>query len=64
MQSTEHLPFQVADPLPFLGSIRNAGAILSGFTHRSPVGIMFSTDHVLPTAGFARQTGLDGTSLL
>ncbi len=57
----EHLSLQVADPLPVLGSIRNAGAIFVGsYTPVACGDYASGTNHVLPTAGFARQySGLD-----
>jgi histidinol dehydrogenase len=57
----EHLSIQVADPLPVLGGIRNAGAIFVGpYTPVACGDYASGTNHVLPTAGYARQySGLD-----
>ncbi|HVP96975.1 histidinol dehydrogenase [Methanoregula sp.] len=57
----EHLSLQVADPLPVLGSVRNAGAIFVGpYTPVACGDYASGTNHVLPTAGYARQySGLD-----
>jgi len=57
----EHLSLQVADPLPVLGGIRNAGAIFVGpYTPVACGDYASGTNHVLPTAGYARQySGLD-----
>ena len=57
----EHLSIQVADPLPVLGGIRNAGAIFIGpYTPVACGDYASGTNHVLPTAGYARQySGLD-----
>jgi histidinol dehydrogenase len=57
----EHLSIQVIDPLSVLGDIRNAGSIFVGQDTPVACGDYASgTNHVLPTAGFARQySGLD-----
>ncbi|MGA8379404.1 MAG: histidinol dehydrogenase [Methanoregula sp.] len=57
----EHLSLQVADPLPVLGGIQNAGAIFVGpYTPVACGDYASGTNHVLPTAGYARQySGLD-----
>jgi histidinol dehydrogenase len=57
----EHLSIQVIDPLPVLGGIRNAGAIFVGpYTPVACGDYASGTNHVLPTAGYARQySGLD-----
>ncbi|MGA2161688.1 MAG: histidinol dehydrogenase [Methanoregula sp.] len=57
----EHLSIQVTDPLPVLGGIRNAGAIFVGpYTPVACGDYASGTNHVLPTAGYARQySGLD-----
>jgi len=57
----EHLSIQVADPLPVFGDIRNAGAIFIGsYTPVACGDYASGTNHVLPTAGYARQySGLD-----
>ena len=57
----EHLSIQVADPLPVLGGVRNAGAIFVGpYTPVACGDYASGTNHVLPTAGYARQySGLD-----
>jgi histidinol dehydrogenase len=57
----EHLSIQVADPLPVLGSIKNAGAIFVGpYTPVACGDYASGTNHVLPTAGYAQQySGLD-----
>ena len=52
----EHLSLQVADPLPVLGGIRNAGSIFVGpYTPVACGDYASGTNHVLPTAGYARQ---------
>jgi len=52
----EHLSLQVADPLPVLGGIRNAGSIFIGpYTPVACGDYASGTNHVLPTAGYARQ---------
>ena len=52
----EHLSIQVADPLPVLGGIRNAGSIFVGpYTPVACGDYASGTNHVLPTAGYARQ---------
>ncbi|MGB8308257.1 MAG: histidinol dehydrogenase [Methanoregula sp.] len=57
----EHLALQVVDPLAVLGSIHNAGSIFVGkYTPVACGDYASGTNHVLPTAGFARQySGLD-----
>jgi histidinol dehydrogenase len=57
----EHLSIQVADPLTALNGIRNAGSIFVGPYAPVACGDYASgTNHVLPTAGYARQySGLD-----
>jgi histidinol dehydrogenase len=57
----EHLSIQVTDPLPVLGGIQNAGAIFVGpYTPVACGDYASGTNHVLPTAGYARQySGLD-----
>src|SRR5208283_3693885 len=61
MVAPEHLSLQVADPLPVLGGIQNAGAIFVGpYTPVACGDYASGTNHVLPTAGYARQySGLD-----
>ena len=52
----EHLSIQVSDPLPVLGGIRNAGSIFIGpYTPVACGDYASGTNHVLPTAGYARQ---------
>jgi histidinol dehydrogenase len=57
----EHLSIQVADPMSLLNRVRNAGAIFIG--RSTPVACgdyAAGTNHVLPTAGYARTySGLD-----
>jgi histidinol dehydrogenase len=57
----EHLSLQVADPLGLLTRIRNAGSIFVGPYAAVACGDYASgTNHVLPTAGYARLfSGLD-----
>lgn len=51
----EHLEVQVEDPMHYIGSIRNAGAIFLGDYTPEPVGdYVAGPNHVLPTAGTAR----------
>jgi len=51
----EHLELQVVEPMPLLGAIRNAGAILLGGLSTEPLGdYIAGTNHVLPTSGTAR----------
>jgi len=59
--AAEHLSIQVTDPLPVLSGIRNAGAIFVGpYTPVACGDYASGTNHVLPTAGYARQySGLD-----
>lgn len=57
----EHLSIQVADPLPVVTKVRNAGAIFVGRYSAVACGdYAVGTNHVLPTAGYARTySGLD-----
>ncbi|MDN7025589.1 histidinol dehydrogenase [Methanoculleus sp. FWC-SCC1] len=57
----EHLSIQVADPLAVLSRVRHAGSIFVGPYAAVACGDYASgTNHVLPTAGYARQySGLD-----
>ena len=57
----EHLSIQVADPLAVLTRVRNAGSIFVGPYAAVACGDYASgTNHVLPTAGYARlYSGLD-----
>lgn len=57
----EHLSIQVADPLPVVTKVRNAGAIFVGKYSAVACGdYSVGTNHVLPTAGFAKTySGLD-----
>ncbi|NYT05311.1 MAG: histidinol dehydrogenase [Methanomicrobiales archaeon] len=57
----EHLSLQVKDPLAVLQEVSNAGSIFVGPYAAVACGDYASgTNHVLPTAGYARQyTGLD-----
>ncbi len=59
--SAEHLSVQVADPMSALREIRNAGALFLGSYSAVACGDYASgTNHVLPTAGYARtHSGLD-----
>jgi histidinol dehydrogenase len=51
----EHVELLLEDPLPYLGGIRNAGAIFLGKYSSEPVGDYFAgPNHVLPTNGTAR----------
>jgi histidinol dehydrogenase len=51
----EHLELMVAEPLAWLGSVRNAGAIFLGASSPEPLGdYMAGPNHVLPTGGTAR----------
>ncbi len=51
----EHLELQVADPWPWVGRIRHAGALFLGYHSPEAVGDYFAgPNHVLPTAGTAR----------
>jgi histidinol dehydrogenase len=51
----EHVELLLADPLPYVGGIRNAGAIFLGAYSPEPVGDYFAgPNHVLPTNGSAR----------
>jgi histidinol dehydrogenase len=57
----EHLSLQVADPLPVLTAVQNAGSIFVGpYTAVACGDYASGTNHVLPTAGYARvYSGLD-----
>ncbi len=57
----EHLSIQVEDPIGFLEKVQNAGSIFIGPYAAVACGDYASgTNHVLPTAGFAKQySGLD-----
>lgn len=57
----EHLSIQVADPLPVVTKVKNAGAIFVGKYSAVACGdYAVGTNHVLPTAGYARTySGLD-----
>jgi histidinol dehydrogenase len=57
----EHLSIQVADPLPVVTRVKNAGAIFVGRYSAVACGdYAVGTNHVLPTAGYARMySGLD-----
>ncbi|MGV8129535.1 MAG: histidinol dehydrogenase [Methanolinea sp.] len=59
--SAEHLSLQVADPMTILKGVKNAGAIFLGSYAAVACGDYASgTNHVLPTAGYARiHSGLD-----
>lgn len=61
MIAPEHLSMQVCDPLAVLSGIRNAGSIFLGKYAAVACGDYASgTNHVLPTAGYARTySGLD-----
>jgi len=61
LSSAEHLSLQVADPMGVLREVRNAGAIFLGSYAAVACGDYASgTNHVLPTAGYARiHSGLD-----
>jgi histidinol dehydrogenase len=51
----EHLEILLADPLSYLGRIKNAGAVFCGPYAPEPLGdYCAGTNHVLPTAGAAR----------
>ena len=51
----EHLEVLLADPWPYLGQIKHAGAIFVGEYSSEPVGDYFAgPNHVLPTNGTAR----------
>jgi histidinol dehydrogenase len=51
----EHVELLLVDPLPYVGGIRNAGAIFLGAYSPEPVGDYFAgPNHVLPTNGSAR----------
>lgn len=57
----EHLSVQVADPLPVVMRVQNAGAIFVGWYSAVACGdYAVGTNHVLPTAGYAKTySGLD-----
>ena len=57
----EHLSIQVADPLPLVTRIQNAGAIFVGkYSAVASGDYAIGTNHVLPTAGYAKlYSGLD-----
>ncbi len=57
----EHLSIQVADPLPIVTRVQNAGAIFVGRYSAVACGdYAVGTNHVLPTAGYANMySGLD-----
>ena len=57
----EHLSIQVADPLPVVMRVQNAGAIFVGQYSAVACGdYAIGTNHVLPTAGYAKTySGLD-----
>jgi histidinol dehydrogenase len=57
----EHLSVQVADPLPVVTRVKNAGAIFVGRYSAVACGdYAVGTNHVLPTAGYAKMySGLD-----
>ena len=51
----EHLELAVAEPLAWLGKVRNAGAVFLGHYAPEPLGDYFAgPNHVLPTSGTAR----------
>ena len=51
----EHCELMVAEPLKYLGEIKNAGAIFIGDYSSEPLGdYMAGPNHVLPTSGTAR----------
>ena len=57
----EHLSIQVADPLPVVTRVKNAGAIFVGKYSAVACGdYAVGTNHVLPTAGYSKMySGLD-----
>jgi histidinol dehydrogenase len=57
----EHLSIQVTDPMQVLNAVKNAGAIFVGpYTPVACGDYASGTNHVLPTAGYARlYSGLD-----
>lgn len=57
----EHLSIQVADPLPVVTSVKNAGAIFVGRYSAVACGdYAVGTNHCLPTAGYSKMySGLD-----
>lgn len=51
----EHLQLMLAEPLPWLERVRNAGAVFLGYWTPVPAGdYAAGTNHVLPTGGSAR----------
>ena len=51
----EHLSIQVSDPLPVLSAVRHAGSIFVGpYTPVAAGDYASGTNHVLPTAGYAK----------
>ena len=51
----EHIELDVADPLTWIGNIRNAGAIMIGkFTPESVGDYIAGPNHILPTGGTAK----------
>lgn len=51
----EHLELMVADPMPYLNLVRNAGSVFLGYYTCESIGDYFGgTNHVLPTSGTAR----------
>ena len=51
----EHLELAVADPFPWLGQVKNAGAVFLGYYTPEPIGDYFAgPNHVLPTNGTSR----------
>lgn len=51
----EHLELALADPFPWLGKIKNAGAIFLGHYSPEPLGDYYAgPNHVLPTGGTAK----------
>lgn len=57
-RAPEHLELQVADPAPFLASLRNYGSLFVGERAAEALGDYSSgLNHILPTSGAARYTG-------
>lgn len=51
----EHLELMVADPMPYLNEVVNAGSVFLGYYTCESIGDYFGgTNHVLPTGGTAR----------
>ncbi len=51
----EHLELMVADPMPYLSQVKNAGSVFLGYYTCESIGDYFGgTNHVLPTSGTAR----------